>query len=209
MPTSGTLALFVVAAALFAVAPGPAVLYIVTRSLGQGRRAGVASALGVASGNLLYVAAGVLGLTALLAASATAFTVVKYAGAAYLVYLGLHTLVAKDDEGAGPLPARGAWSVYRQGVVVAALNPKTALFFLAFLPQFVRADRGPVALQVAVLGVVLVLVTLVGDTGYALLAGSVGSWLRRHRRVRRTTRYATGSAYLVLGVTAALAGERR
>lgn len=210
MPTAGTLALFLAAATLFAVAPGPAVLYIVTRSLGQGSWAGVASALDVATGNLLYVGAGVLGLTAVLAASATAFTVVKYAGAAYLVYLGVRTLTARDtDEPEPTATVPDVWSVYRQGVVVAALNPKTALFFLAFLPQFVAADRGPVGPQVAVLGVVLVAVTLLSDTGYALLAGTAGSWLRRHRRERRTTRYATGSAYIALGVTAALAGQRR
>lgn len=209
MPSLDTLALFLVAAVLFTVAPGPAVFYVVTRSMSQGRRSGVTSALAVAVGNLVHVAAAVAGLSALLASSAVAFTVVKYLGAAYLIYLGVRTL--RQGTGGAPgasLPPIGLSRIFRQGVVVAILNPKTALFFLAFLPQFIEAGRGAVSVQVAVLGVLVVTVGAVSDSCYALLAGSAGGLLRRSVRLRRGGRLLSGGAYITLGVTAAVVGDR-
>ncbi len=209
MPPYDTLALFLAAVVLFAVAPGPAVFYVVTRSMSQGRRSGVVSAVAVASGNLVHVAAAVVGLSALLASSALAFTVIKYLGAAYLIYLGVRTLLQRGDGDTRtpPQPA-SLWRVYRQGVVVAVLNPKTALFFLAFLPQFVDPSRAAVSAQVVLLGVVLVVITAVSDICYALVAATAGGVLARSTRLRRTGQLASGGAYLALGVAAAVAGDR-
>jgi len=144
IPDTGTLAVFALASLALAVVPGPAVLYIVAQSVHGGRRAGVVSALGVASGGLVHVLAAVIGLSALLAASAEAFTVVKILGAAYLVWLGIRTLLSSDDRVGGRRPESTLGRTYRRGVVVNVLNPKTALFFIAFLPQFVDPSRGHV-----------------------------------------------------------------
>jgi threonine/homoserine/homoserine lactone efflux protein len=206
MPALQTLIVFAAAAVVFAVIPGPAVFYVVTRSVAQGRTAGLASAAAIEVGNLVHVAAAMLGVSALLAASATAFTVVKYAGAAYLVYLGVLALLARGgvapDDDAPPQPLR---RVVTQGIVVSVLNPKTALFFLAFLPQFVDPSRGPVPLQIGVLGVLLATITWLSDSTYALVTGTAGNWLRGNARVRRAQRLATGGAYITLGAVAAFA----
>src|SRR5688500_14027852 len=156
MPSPSTLALFAVAAMVLFVVPGPSVLYIVTRSIDQGRRAGLASVLGIHAGSLVHVAAAILGLSALLASSAAAFDVVRYLGAAYLIWLGVKRLRSRRAESTvvtAPVPLS---KVAAQGLVVNLLNPKTAVFFLAFLPQFVRPDAGPVPLQLAVFGAVFV-----------------------------------------------------
>lgn len=209
VPAVNTLAIFAAAVVVFAVVPGPAVFYIVTRSVSQGRRAGFVSAAAVATGTLVHVAAATAGLSALLVSSSLAFSVVKYLGAGYLVYLGLRTLLRRErvESHATPVgqPLR---KVYREGVVVAVLNPKTALFFLAFLPQFVEPTRGPVALQLAVLGVMVVVIAFVSDSSYALITGSAGAWLRSRARLLSRGRVVTGGAYIMLGVTAAVAGER-
>jgi threonine/homoserine/homoserine lactone efflux protein len=206
VPDLQTLIVFAAAAVVFAVVPGPAVFYVVTRSVAQGRTAGLASAAAIEVGNLVHVAAAMLGVSAVLAASATAFTVVKYLGSAYLVYLGVRALLDRDGakwrEGAPPQPLR---RVVAQGIVVSVLNPKTALFFLAFLPQFVDPSRGPVPLQIGVLGVLLATITWLSDSTYALVTGAAGNWLRGNRRIRRAQRFATGGAYLTLGAFAALA----
>jgi threonine/homoserine/homoserine lactone efflux protein len=178
------------------------VLYIVAQSVHGGRRAGVVSALGIASGGLVHVLAAVIGLSALLAASAEAFTVVKLLGAAYLVYLGIRTLLSRDDRIGGRAAEPTLGRTFRQGIVVNVLNPKTALFFLAFLPQFIDADRGAVWSQALVLGLVFVGLGLVSDSLYALAAGSAAGILRRRRRVMR---YGSGLVYIGLGATAALA----
>src|SRR4051794_34740059 len=153
MPTASTLALFCAAALALIVVPGPAVTYIVTQSIDKGRGAGLASAFGVASGGLVHVAAAVVGLSALLASSATAFTIVKLVGAAYLIVIGVRRLLARHEDAREPEVPTAPGSprrLFLQGAVVNVLNPKTALFFLAFLPQFVDPDRGTVAGQVAV-----------------------------------------------------------
>jgi threonine/homoserine/homoserine lactone efflux protein len=212
MPDLSTLALFAVAAVTLLVIPGPAVLYIVTRSVDQGRAAGLASVCGVHVGTLVHVAAAALGLSALLVSSATAYHTVRWLGAAYLIWLGIRRLLAKDAPSGsveGPHASRlGLRRIFAQGVVVNVLNPKTALFFLAFLPQFVDVSRGSVPLQVVVFGVAFVLLGLVSDGTYALLASTGAGWLRRRPRVARTSRLVSGGVLISLGVTTALAGSR-
>ncbi|HEX6338612.1 MAG TPA: LysE family translocator [Jiangellaceae bacterium] len=209
MPTLNTVGIFAAAAVVFAVVPGPAVFYIVTRGMSQGRRAGVVSAASIASGNSVHVVAATVGLSALLASSAAAFSVLKYAGAAYLIYLGVKALRVRRDAAAGPEVApQSLWRVFREGWIVAVLNPKAALFFLAFLPQFVDPARGPAASQLVVLGLLLVVITAASDTCYALLSGSASAWLRSRAHLLRRGRLATGGAYITLGVAAAVAGER-
>lgn len=209
MPEPTTLAAFLVAAIALLLAPGPAVLFVVARSVEQGRRAGLTSVVGGALGNLVHVAGATLGLSAILASSALAFSVVKYAGAAYLCYLGVRVLLSKDDLATAigaPQPLR---RVFSQAALVYALNPKTALFFLAFLPQFADPARGPLAPQLFLLGSLFVLMALITDSGYALLAGSLAGWLKRNARVRRGQRYFAGGVYLTLAAATALGGEQR
>lgn len=208
MPDASTLALFVAAAFVLLVVPGPAVLYIVARSVDQGRLAGVVSVLGIQLGTLVHVAAATLGISALLVSSALAFNVVKYLGAAYLVYLGLRKLFSREPLQRLEVAERARLArVFWQGAVVNLLNPKTALFFFAFLPQFVDPSRGSIALQFLMLGLVFTLMALISDGLYALLAGAVGAWLRGNRRFLRVQRYATGGVYIALGVTAAFASQ--
>ena len=201
IPDPGAFAVFAAASLALAVVPGPAVLYIVAQSVPGGRRAGVVSALGVSTGGLFHVAAAVIGLSALLAASAEAFTAVKLLGAAYLVYLGIRTLLSREERIDGREAETTLGRTYRRGVVVNVLNPKTALFFLAFLPQFVDPGRGAVAPQVIALGVLFLVLATLSDSTYALVAGSVRGWLGERRR---TLARMSGFSYLGLGVLAAL-----
>ncbi len=159
LPDPGALAVFVVAALVLLVIPGPAVLYIVSQSISRGRLAGIVSMFGIQVGGLVHVAAAAAGLSALLVRSAVAFNVVKYAGAAYLVLLGLRRILGKDEaeDVPGARSERSLRRLFSQGVVVNVLNPKTALFFFSFLPQFVDVDAGSVALQIATLGLVFIL----------------------------------------------------
>jgi threonine/homoserine/homoserine lactone efflux protein len=211
MPDATTFALFAAACLAFLVIPGPSVFYIVTRSLVQGRRAGVTSMLGVQAGGLVHVVAAAFGVSALIASSAAAFTVVKYAGAAYLVFLGLRKLLGRDHEALEDVP-RGSAStanLFTHGVIVNVLNPKTALFFLAFLPQFVDPSAGPVAPQMLVLGTMLVSIGVLSDGSYALLAAGAGNKLRSAVATRRKLERVSGGVFVGLGVVAALAGEPR
>ena len=204
------LALFCVASLALAVVPGPAVLYIVTQSIEHGRRAGLVSMLGVQTGGLVHVAAAALGLSALLVQSAVAFNVVKYAGAAYLVFLGLRKLLSRERfETTGERPPRRLDRLFAQGVVVNVLNPKTALFFFAFLPQFVDVDAGSVGLQIATLGVIFILIAIVSDGLYALAAGTASDRLRGSRVFVRAERWVSGTVLVALGVTAAFSGSRQ
>jgi threonine/homoserine/homoserine lactone efflux protein len=206
MPSAATLALFCAAALALIVVPGPAVTYVVTQSLDKGRSAGLVSALGVASGGLVHVTAAALGLSALIASSASAFTVVKLVGAAYLIALGVWRLSGRGEAAAdGPVPAVATRRLFWQGAVVNVLNPKTALFFLAFLPQFVDPDRGPVAIQAAVLGTVFVLLAVLSDSVYAVVAAALAGRVRGSRRARQVRRYVSGSIFVALGATAAAA----
>jgi threonine/homoserine/homoserine lactone efflux protein len=208
VPSAGTLALFSVAALALIVVPGPAVLYIVAQSIDRGRLAGVVSALGVATGGLVHVLAAGIGLSALLVSSATAFTVVKFAGAAYLIGAGLLTLLRRPEEPGTELPReRRLRRIYAQGVVVNVLNPKTALFFLAFLPQFVDRDAGSVAAQLVVLGLLFVVLAVASDSLWALAAGTASGWLRANPHFLAVRRYVSGTVFVGLGVLAA--GTRR
>jgi threonine/homoserine/homoserine lactone efflux protein len=200
-PDSASVWLFCAAALALLAIPGPAVLYVVVQSAEQGRRVGLASVAGIHLGTLVHVAAATIGLSALIVASAVAFSIVKYAGAAYLVYLGVRKLLERDPGAAIERPREPLRRAFVRGVVVNALNPKTALFFLAFLPQFVDADRGAVWSQALVLGLVFVGLGLVSDSLYALAAGTVGGLLRRRRRFLRS---GSGLVYVGLGAAAAL-----
>ncbi len=209
-PDAGTLAVFAAAAVALLVIPGPAVLYIVTPAIAHGRGAGLVSMLGVQAGGLVHVAAAALGLSALLLQSATAFNVVKYAGAAYLIFLGLRKLLSRERfETTGERPPRRLDKLFAQGTVVNILNPKTALFFFAFLPQFVDVDKGSVGLQIAILGAFFILIAVVSDGMYALAAGTASDWLRGNPRFLRAERWISGTVLVGLGVTAALSGSNR
>jgi threonine/homoserine/homoserine lactone efflux protein len=207
IPEPTSLGIFVAAALLLLLTPGPAVLYIVARSIDQGRRAGLVSMLGVHVGTLVHVAAAAAGVSALLAASAVAFSTVKYVGAAYLVYLGVRRLLERAPAGdTCPLSVRPLRRAFVDGVVVNVLNPKTALFFLAFLPQFVDVSRGHAGVQVLLLGLIFVALGLVTDGSYALTAGTAASWLRGHPRFRTSERWLSGGMYIGLGVAAVFSG---
>ena len=206
MPSGSALVVFVLAALVVLVVPGPAVLYVATRAIEQGRAAGLASVLGVATGGLLHVVAAAAGLSALLAASGLAFNVTKLAGAAYLIVLGVRRIArASQDEEATARPTSFR-RIYVQGVVVQMLNPKAALFVLAFLPQFVDPSGG-VALQVLVLGTFFVALGVCSDSAWALLASTAGDWLRKRPAFRRRGERVAGTVYVGLGLTAAFAGH--
>jgi threonine/homoserine/homoserine lactone efflux protein len=206
----GRYALFCGAALALLLVPGPAVLYIVTRSIHQGRRAGLVSVLGIHLGTLVHITAATVGLSALLVSSATAFSVVKYAGAAYLVGLGLWTIFSRTTDTEIALGGeRTLRRVFAQGIVVNVLNPKTALFFLAFLPQFVDPHRGHATVQIALLGLTFAGLGMVTDSLWALAAGTAGEVLRRSRRFVQVQRYVSGTVFIGLGVVTALAGSHR
>jgi threonine/homoserine/homoserine lactone efflux protein len=199
---------FLLASIVLAVTPGPGVFYIVTRSLVQGRRSGLVSVAAVALGNLGNALAASVGLAALFAVSSAAFTVIKYAGACYLVYLGVQMLRASSaDNPATVSQTLPLDRIFREGFTVALLNPKTAAFFAAFLPQFLSPEA-PTVLQTMVLGSLFVAIAAITDSVYALAAGSVAPILARARSVRRVGRYLGGSAFIGLGVFTALTGSR-
>jgi threonine/homoserine/homoserine lactone efflux protein len=211
MPDASTFALFVAAALVMLVVPGPSVLYIVARSVERGRTAGLIPVLGVQTGALVHIAFAALGLSAILASSAVAFSVVKWLGAAYLVWLGLRRIFGRDegDDDVTVEPARLS-RIYSQGVIVNTLNPKTALFFLAFLPQFVDPARGAAWVQILLLGATFVTLALCSDGLYAVLSGTAGGWLRRKMKsadFKRRQRYVSGGVLIALGAVAAASGK--
>ena len=210
LPEFTTLTIFIVAAMVLLITPGPAVVYIVTRSIDQGRMAGIVSALGVGIGGLFHVAAAALGLSALLVSSALAFNLVKYLGAAYLIFLGVRKLLAREEgKQTDTLEQKRLPRIFLQGVVVNLLNPKTALFFFAFLPQFIDVKRGAVSIQILLLGIIFVTMGICSDGTYAILAGTVGHWLKGNLRFLRAQRYFSGSVYILLGVVTAISGSGR
>jgi threonine/homoserine/homoserine lactone efflux protein len=208
-PDSGALTVFVVSALVLLVIPGPAVLYIVAQSISRGRLAGIVSMLGIQVGALVHVAAAAAGLSALLVRSAVAFDIVKYAGAAYLVFLGLRRVSGKDEPETPGVPVpKSLRKLFAQGIVINVLNPKTALFFFAFLPQFIDVEAGSVALQIAMLGFIFVVLATVSDGMYALAAGSAAEWLRGRSGFVSGERYATGSVLVGLGLLTAFSGAK-
>lgn len=203
------LGLFVGAALALLLTPGPAVLYIVTRSVEQGRAAGLVSVLGICAGTLVHVVAATLGLSALLVSSAFAFAVVRYAGAAYLVFLGIQALVRPAPPATVVVRKTRLRRVFTQGVIVNVFNPHTAVFFFAFLPQFVNASSGRVPLQMLLLGLLFVGLSATTDSGWAMAAGTAGDWIKQHPRFVDGQRYVTGGALIGLGAVAAFSGSRR
>jgi threonine/homoserine/homoserine lactone efflux protein len=200
VPSSHALAVFVPAALVLLAIPGPAVLYIIATSVEGGRRHGLLSVAGIHIGSLVHVVAAVAGLSALIVSSAIAFSTVKYVGAAYLVYVGVRKWIERDEPvEAAARPPRSGRRVFTQGIVVNVLNPKTALFFLAFLPQFVDRDR-TVWTQIAVLGLVWIALGLLSDGAYAIAGGTIGRFIRRRRKA---VRYASGGIFVGLGAVAA------
>lgn len=207
MPETSTLVAFSIAALILFVVPGPAVLYIVTRSVVGGRRAGLVSVAGIHLGSLVHIAAAIAGLSALLATSAVAFHVVKWAGAAYLVYLGVQAFRGRheaDEDIVEPGTAT-LTKVFWQGFIVNVLNPKTAVFFLAFVPHFLDAG-GNTTTQLLVLGALFVTLGFVSDGLYATVFGTVGRRLTRSPRWQTMRRVVPGSVYVGLGAFAALSG---
>ena len=198
---------FLLTSLVLAVTPGPVVIYVVTRSLVQGRRSGLVSVAGVALGNLGNALAASVGLAALFAISSIAFSVIKYAGALYLVYLGVQMLRASPVENSIAIPATVSLKrVFRDGFVVALLNPKTTVFFAAFLPQFLSAGASPMV-QGMVLGSLFVAIATITDSAYALAAGAAAPALRGNV-IRRIGRRLGGGVFIGLGVFTALAGSR-
>jgi threonine/homoserine/homoserine lactone efflux protein len=208
MPSVHALALFSLATIALLIVPGPAVLFIVTRSVDQGRAAGLVSVLGIHCGTVVHVLAAALGVSAVLAASQTAFDVVRYAGAAYLIILGVRALARRADDPAAEPVRAPLRRIFGQAMVVNVLNPKTALFMVAFLPQFVDPARGSATLQVLALGGVFIALGLVSDSAYAVGAARAGARLRAWRRFAAVQRYASGAVYIGLGLAAALTGSR-
>lgn len=198
------------AALVLLLIPGPAVLYITARSASQGRLAGLVSVLAIETANFIQAVAATLGLSAILLSSALAFDIVKYLGAAYLIYLGIKKLLASDNSSKdGVVKQESLSRIYWQGFAVNILNPKTALFFFAFFPQFVDPARGNVIAQNMLLGAVFVGMAIITDSMYALLASSVAGRLSINRRFQKGGRYFAGLVYIGLGVTTALTGARK
>lgn len=202
MPDTATLLAFATASFILICIPGPAVLFIIAKSSEHGRKAGLVSVAGIQLGALVHVAAAALGLSALLVASAAAFTALKYAGAIYLLWLGFRKIATRSKVAAAGKNSRplSLWSVFVQGVIVNVLNPKAALFFFAFLPQFINPAKGAVAGQVAFFGLVFVAIACVSDSLYALAAGSLSRWIKGNPLYLKVQQYVTGVVYIGLGL---------
>ena len=208
MPDPVLLAGFVAASLIVLIVPGPGVLYVVTRSATHGFRAGIASTLGLSAGAFVHVVFAALGLSALLVASSTAFGIVKIAGAAYLIYLGVRAIFFERDTPLGQMPAPLPLSrLFTDGVVISMFNPKLAVFFLAYLPQFVDPARGNVTAQILTLGLIYCTLSILSDGTYALLAGRIRARLTGSERARAWTRRLSGSVYVGLGINTALSGR--
>ena len=206
IPAPATLALFAIATFLLTVSPGPGVLYVVARSVSQGRAAGFASMFGIESGEIVWIAAAATGVAALLATSEEALGVLRYVGAAYLIYLGVQRW---REVGQPANPARASLpAIFGQGVVTQLVNPKVAIFFVAFLPQFLDPSRA-LAPQVAVLGLVYVAIAIAVDTCYVLTASAVARRLLRSAVAQRRTGRIAAITYVALGVAAAASGVRK
>ncbi len=205
MIDQGTFTTYILIVLGFVFIPGPATLLTVARATSSGIRVGIATGAGIAAGDVIHTFMAVIGLSAVIAASAVLFGIVKYAGAAYLVYLGLRAIRAKApsdlSKGLPPITARNAFG---QAMVAEILNPKTAVFFVAFLPQFVQLENGRVALQLSVLGMTFVLIGLLGTLVFAVCSGGLGTYLRRRPAVLKWQGKVVGGIYCALGLRLAL-----
>lgn len=200
--------LFVTASLALLISPGPNVMYIMTRSIDQGRTAGLVSVVGVASATCFHILAAALGLSAILLSSALAFDIVKYVGAAYLIYLGIQKFRSRDeDDTEVSIQKQPLGKIYKQGLIISLLNPKTALFFFAFLPQFVDPSHGSVTAQIILLGLIFVMLGALTDGTYAIVSSLLSGWLRGNRRFKKVQRYVSGTVFVGLSITAALAGR--
>jgi len=209
MPDASTVLIVALASLVLVVIPGPAVIYILTRSVSQGRTAGMVSAVGVNVGSAIHVVAAVAGLSLLLASSAYAYTVVKWLGVAYLSWIGVRTLLTDNAEFTAPeIDRQSLRRIFAQGVLVNVLNPKVAIFFLAFLPQFIDQNSTNPALQTLVLGMTLVTIGLISDMVYALIGGGLGDLFRLRPGAASATRLIAGITYLALASLAAVSGNR-
>jgi threonine/homoserine/homoserine lactone efflux protein len=203
-----SLLIFIAAGLVLLLTPGPAVFYIIARSIDQGRPAGLVSTLGVGVGTMFHVIAAAFGISALLVSSALLFNIVKLLGAGYLIYLGFRKLfVEKEQIQTNQIEPASLKQIFYQGVIVNILNPKTALFFFAFLPQFANPARGSVALQIFLLGLLLVSMGLLTDGSYAVMAGTAGNWLKNNLRLLRAQRYFAGTVYVALGMVTAFSAK--
>jgi threonine/homoserine/homoserine lactone efflux protein len=206
MPSAATFTSFALAAAALILLPGPAMLFLVSRGIGQGRRLALASTLGIEAATATMVLATAFGLTALISSSVLAFSIVKYAGAAYLIYLAVKEFRSRGRFALRDRPVASARRAFIDAYLVGISNPKTAVFFVAFFPQFVHPGAGPVWAQVLALGAVFIVIGMLFDSVYALSAGTVGSWLQRHPRALSRQKFVSGSIYLALGGMAAASG---
>ncbi|UFJ39907.1 LysE family translocator [Brevibacillus humidisoli] len=207
-----TIWLFVISAAALIIIPGPAVFYIMARSIEQGKKAGLVSALGVSLGGSVHVLAGAIGVSAILMTSATAFTIVKYLGAAYLIYLGCKTLFSTSDRKTPEntqAPRKKLGKIFYQSALVEVMNPKTALFFLAFFPQFISPSVGSVTVQFLLLGTIFVTLAIICDGLYAVLAASIGKRMLGSKVSSKVQNRITGYFYIVLGVFSAFASPSK
>jgi len=210
MIESSQLYFFLGAALALLLVPGPAVLYITARSANQGRLAGLVSVLAIESANFLQAVAATLGLSAILLSSALAFDVVKYLGAAYLIYLGIRKLLTREETaGDETIKPESLARIYWQGFAINLLNPKTALFYFAFLPQFVDPAKGNVTGQTLMLGAIFVGMACITDSMYALVTSSLAKRLRGSRHFQKGQRYFAGWVYVGLGITTALTGSKK
>ena len=210
MPSLSTYALFVATALALLAIPGPAVLYVVGRSIDQGRTAGLASVLGITTGTIVHITAATVGLSSLILASKVAFDAVRYVGAAYLILLGVRRLLTRGpEEDVGARPPRTLRRLYSQGLVVNLLNPKTIVFIFAFIPQFVDVGAGHVWLQILLLGLTFAGLGLMSDSLYAIVAGTVADRLRGTPLVARVERWFGGTVLIGLGVASALVAPNR
>jgi threonine/homoserine/homoserine lactone efflux protein len=200
-------ALFMAGAFIIIIIPGPNILYLIARSIHQGRLAGFVSVLGIEAATLVHICAATLGLTSLLLSSAIAFTVVKYAGAIYLVYLGVRKLLEQQEHEEELNETEGLKQIFLQGFVVNLLNPKTAMFFLAFLPQFVDPGHESAKVQIISFGAILVALAIVVEVAYVLLSSQLRLWLKGDRQFSKSRRCLAGGAYIGLGLTTALSGS--
>jgi threonine/homoserine/homoserine lactone efflux protein len=211
MPDSATLVAFSLTALVLLLIPGPAVLYIVSQSVEHGRRAGITATLGVHAGTLVHITAAALGLSAILVSSSLAFGAVRLVGAAYLIYIGVRALIGRDGGGnietapRDPRPGR----IFRQGILVNVTNPKTALFFFAFLPQFINPHGDAVPEQIVVLGLMFAVLGLITDSAWGIAAGSAAGWVKGRKAVHNVQRVVTGCLFIGLGVATAFVGSEK